>query len=165
MTERFKQLDTNGDGRLVGEELAQARWLARLDRNGDGAVTLDEVNSTMTTLLQNEVVPDGEAPPPFVPDANSPRQQPLRITPAAGGVGRMIPDVTFADLDGKQHRLSEFTQHKATVLALMSPSCPVSKRYLPDFFGAAARSQRGGCRLGAGRADRPLIHRRFSRRH
>jgi hypothetical protein len=145
IAERFKQLDKNGDGKLIGEELAQARWLSRLDANGDG-VTLEEATTFFTRLVEQEAPPkDGEAPPPpFVTEESSPRQAPKRITPAEAGIGRMIPDATFTDLDGKNHRLTEFTRGKATVIALVSSSCPVSKRYLPTLGMLEPEAKKSG---------------------
>jgi peroxiredoxin len=144
LAERFKQLDKNGDGKLIGEELAQARWLSRLDANGDG-VTLEEATGFFSRLVEQEPPPkEGEVLPLYVPDESSPRQAPRRIKPAEAGIGRMIPDSTFTDLDGKQHRLSEFTKGKATVIALVSSSCPVSKRFLPTLGALEPEAKKAG---------------------
>ncbi len=129
---RFKALDKDGNGKIEGEEFAQARWLKRLDANGDGGVTLDETKTLLAALTNSEPVAAKDAPPQFQPDAASPREQAQRLKAAEHGVGAMLPDVAFADLGGKQHRLSEFMgESKALIVALVSPSCPVSKRYLP----------------------------------
>ena len=129
---RFKALDKDGNGKIEGEEFAQARWLKRLDANGDGGVTLDETKTLLAALTNQEPMAATDAPPQFQPDASSPREQAQQLKPAEHGIGAMLPDVAFADLAGKQHRLSDFTaKGKATVVALVSPSCPVSKRYLP----------------------------------
>jgi peroxiredoxin len=130
---RFKSLDRNGDGRIAGEELAQARWLSRMDENADGAVTLEE----MSSFFANFVVPEpsdaaSEAPEFYALSEDSPRQQPKLMKPSEAGVGRKIPDVKFVDLDGKGSSLREAAGRRVTVLALISPDCPVSKRYLPS---------------------------------
>jgi peroxiredoxin len=144
IAERFKQLDKNGDGKLIGEELAQARWLSRLDANGDG-VTLEEATGFFSRLVEQEPPPkEGEVLPPYVPDETSPRQAPRQIKPAEAGIGRMIPDATFTDLEGKQRRLSEFTKSKATVIALVSSSCPVSKRFLPTLGVLEPEAKKAG---------------------
>lgn len=144
IAQRFKQLDTNGDGKLIGEELNQARWLARLDTNGDG-VTLEEATAFFTRLAEQEPAPkDGEVPPPYITDESSPRQAPRLIKPSDAGVGRMIPDASFTDLDGKTHRLTDFTKGKATVIALVSSSCPVSKRYLPSLGALEPEAKKAG---------------------
>lgn len=126
----FKALDKDANGRVEGTELAGAKWLGRLDADGDGAVTIEEVTTIISAITVSEPPAGEAAPPPFeAPDSPREGARPLKAT--AHGVGAMVPDVTFADLDGKQHRLAEVTSGKATVLALFSPTCPVSKRYLP----------------------------------
>jgi hypothetical protein len=144
LAERFKQLDKNGDGKLIGDELASARWLARLDTNGDG-LTIEEATGFLTRLVEQEPPPkDGEVLPPYLAEESSPRQAPRRIKAADAGIGRMILDVKFTDLDGKQHRLTDFTKGKATVIALVSSSCPVSRRYLPTLGALEPEAKKAG---------------------
>jgi hypothetical protein len=50
--ERFRKADTNGDGRLTGEEAQKgmplvARDFDRIDANKDGAVTLEELEAAL----------------------------------------------------------------------------------------------------------------------
>ncbi len=60
------------------------------------------------------------------------REAPKVVSPTTTSVGRMIPDLTSKDIDGKAFQLSEFAKsRKATVIALTSTSCPISKKYLP----------------------------------
>ena len=59
------------------------------------------------------------------------RQGPRQLKPAEHGVGRMVPDVDFQDIEGHRHKLSEWGSHELTVVAVTSTSCPISKRYLP----------------------------------
>ncbi len=40
--QRFRQLDRNADGQVTRQEVGGARWLGRMDRDGDGVVTLEE---------------------------------------------------------------------------------------------------------------------------
>lgn len=141
--QRFKQLDRNGDGKLAGEELAQARWLSRL--GGAEGVTLAQVKDFFANFAAKPTAPASSvAPPAYVPEQASPRQEPKRIKPADAGIGRMIADAAFTDLDGKPRKLSEFTTGKATVIALVSTSCPVSKRYLPSLAQFAAEAKARG---------------------
>ena len=42
---RFKQFDTNGDGKLTPEELGRPKIFTQMDANHDGVVTLDEAKS------------------------------------------------------------------------------------------------------------------------
>jgi hypothetical protein len=45
LPERFKELDRNGDGELMADELPRPGLFKRMDTNGDGVVTLDEAKS------------------------------------------------------------------------------------------------------------------------
>lgn len=54
-----------------------------------------------------------------------------RLKPAECGVGRILRDVSFHDIDGVKHRLADFKSNTVTVVAVTSTSCPLSKRYLP----------------------------------
>lgn len=59
------------------------------------------------------------------------RQGPTILKPGDHGISSLVPDVTFTDLQGKQHRLSDYKNEKAVVMAMGSTSCPLSKKYLP----------------------------------
>lgn len=149
--QRFKQLDKNGDGKLAGEELAQARWLSRLGGSAEG-VTLEQVKSFFSSLAKPAPPASSEvAPPAYQPEQASPRQEPKHLKPGDAGIGRMIADAPFTDLDGKPRKLSEFTGGKFTAIALVSPSCPVSKRYLPSLaqFADEAKAKGGALLLVA----------------
>ena len=58
------------------------------------------------------------------------KQGPKQVLPGDSGVGGFVPNVKFIALDGKTHQLSDFKHCKATVLAMTSTSCPISKKYL-----------------------------------
>ena len=129
---RFKKFDLNGDGKLAGEELLKARWLARLDHDRDGSVTLDEAKAFFATLAAPEPAPASAAPPRYEPGTESPRQAPEILRGADHGVGRMVADFSFTDLEGRARRLSDIAGREGVVIALTSPSCPIAKRYLPS---------------------------------
>ncbi|TWT94587.1 redoxin family protein [Stieleria varia] len=59
------------------------------------------------------------------------RSGPEPIKPTEHGVGRLIENVSFTDLDGATHRLSDFADHKATVIAMTGTGCPLCKKYSP----------------------------------
>jgi mono/diheme cytochrome c family protein len=132
--QRFRELDHNADGKLSGQELRQGRWLLFLDKDGDGAVTLAEARLALAkTGSPVDPGPSSAAePPPAFTPPDSPRQAPRPLRPADGGIGRRISDCTLTDLDGKTHALAGLCGKKATVIALVSPSCPVGKRYTPE---------------------------------
>ena len=48
------------------------------------------------------------------------------------GLGRMIPDLQFKDLDGKSLKLSDFQNRKAVVIALTGTGCPLCQKYAPS---------------------------------
>jgi len=55
-----------------------------------------------------------------------------QVAPISAGVGRRVPDVKNAAVDGKEYQLSEaLKDRKALVVAVTSTSCPISKKYLP----------------------------------
>eukprot|EP01035_Chromulina_nebulosa_P044800 gene44800-60673_t len=63
--------------------------------------------------------------------ASSPRQGPQILRPAEHGIGRLIADVAFTDLDGRPGRLSDFRSSRLLVVAFTSTTCPVTKKYAP----------------------------------
>jgi thiol-disulfide isomerase/thioredoxin len=82
------------------------------------------------------------------------------IRAAAGsGIGRMVADVSFSDLEGKTHRLSEVAAEQPyTVLALTSPSCPLSRKFAPTLAALEDEWKGKGVKfvfLGALDADPP----------
>lgn len=48
------------------------------------------------------------------------------------GVGRLVADQPFADLEGRPLRLSGLCRPNGLVIAMSSATCPISKRYLPS---------------------------------
>ncbi|MES2705462.1 MAG: redoxin family protein [Verrucomicrobiota bacterium] len=62
------------------------------------------------------------------PAAEAPRPRPA----AASGIGRMVAETGFKDLAGVSHQLSEVAAAQPlTVLAVFSPSCPLSRKFAP----------------------------------
>ncbi len=58
------------------------------------------------------------------------REGPRLLAPAEHGVGELLADAWFTDLDGKAGRLSELSGRTVVVLA-RSVTCPLGKRYGP----------------------------------
>ncbi len=143
----FKQFDMNADGKLTAEELIQQPWIRRLDANNDGAVMLEEAQGMLAFFTKPQTdlpLPSEIAPPPFLREDSSPRQEPKRLKAGEHGIGTMLPDLQLVDLEGKEWRLSKLGAGKPVVIALISASCPVSKRYVPtlarlekEYAGAA----------------------------
>lgn len=68
---------------------------------------------------------------PGASGAEPPRQQPKLLRPADCGIGSRVADIDLCDLGGNTIKLSDFCAGHPTVIAMVSTSCPVSKRYLP----------------------------------
>ena len=66
------------------------------------------------------------------------RQAPRKLDPSERGIGRIQEDVAFLTLDGDLQRLLPPEPHAATVVAITSTSCPLSKKYLPTLKAIAS---------------------------
>ncbi len=51
------------------------------------------------------------------------------LDPAKWGIGQVVPDLAFCDLEGKDGRLSSYATNAALVIVVRDVGCPVSKRY------------------------------------
>ncbi len=148
LPEHFKKLDGDGDGRLSEPELKRLPWLRVLDEDGDGAVTLKELQSAYADATAREpketVEPLDQPPPPYDPPAApATTRAPRRLKPAEFGVGRRVPAAAVTTAPAEERPWTAFAGEKGTVIALVSPSCPVGKRYLPELArqSAAAKAQ------------------------
>ena len=143
LNKRFKQLDTDGDGKLSAQEAKPAEmWLKGADADKDGFLTADEVRGHLRDQIgqlleaRSGVQPADAAKveakaPPVYQAADSPREQPQRLKAGDCGIGTLIPEASLTDLDGAPQSLRKLTGGKPAVIALVSTSCPVSKRYTP----------------------------------
>jgi len=59
------------------------------------------------------------------------REAPQTTAVRDSNVGRLVPDLTFTPIAGKAFRLSAAGSSRATVIAFLSTSCPLSKRFAP----------------------------------
>ena len=73
------------------------------------------------------------------------RQGPKILKPSDQGVGRFISDVTFDDLAGEKHKLSDFANRKAVVVAMTGTGCPLCQKYAPTLVDLEpiSRKERG----------------------
>ena len=145
LEQRFRDLDLDKDGKLNAEEAKPvAVWVIGADANKDGFLTMDEIRDSIQDKIvaaiearrgekpgSAEVKVDETAPPMFEPK-DSPREGPRLLKAGECGIGTRIGDAALVDLDGKARTLSEFTAKRPAVIALVSTSCPVSKRTLPS---------------------------------
>lgn len=60
------------------------------------------------------------------------RQGPRLLKPAEHGIGHLIDNLAFSDLNGKAGRLADFAKHKALVIAFTSTTCPLTKKFAPE---------------------------------
>ena len=140
----FRLLDRNSDGKIVADEVERSPWVKRLDADNDGAVSPAELESgwgehpQLRSALAKRfprILGYDEKPAPAPADATpaepSPRQGVLELRGADHGIGSRIPDAVFTALDGREVRLSQFAGNKAVVVACVSTTCPIGKRYLP----------------------------------
>ena len=132
----FKALDKNRDGKLTREESGGATWFDRFDLNRDGVVTLEETRLVAAQQPRRGGLAGGRALP-GQPEGeistadDSPRQGPKVLPASEHGVGRLMADLSFTDLNGKSGKLSDFKNSKALVIAFTSTSCPLTKKYAP----------------------------------
>jgi peroxiredoxin/mono/diheme cytochrome c family protein len=126
--QQFKRLDKNNDGKLSEEELKANPIIQKLlegaDTDNDKLMTLEEVRLHFASKMIGKDPNPGSKLEPV-------RQGPKAVKPGEAGVGRQAPDVAFTDIAGKAHKLSEFKDKKALVVAFTSTSCPISKKYAP----------------------------------
>ena len=145
LEQRFKQLDLDHDGKLSAEEAKPvALWVIGADANKDGFLTMEEIRESiqdkivaMIEAKRGGVAPGAEpkieeTAPPMFAAKDSPREEPRCLKAGECGIGTMIADATLVDLDGKTRTLAEFTAKRPAVIALVSTSCPVSKRAMPS---------------------------------
>ena len=140
LEQRFHQLDANHDEKLTRAEAGNAAWFDRIDRAKRGVVTLEQIRLVAEWLdperagrLRDALGASPAITPP-VPSATaptapaSPREGPKILKPAEAGVGRLVADLTFTDLDGKTGRLSDYRAAKALVIAFTSTTCPITMK-------------------------------------
>ena len=145
----FLLLDRDGDGKISTEDVNRSPWVAKLDKDGDGKVSAEEfragweafpeLRAALAKRFPNVVrepeqpgtAPGAATPSVVTAKTESPREGPKEMLHSAAGIGLLIPDVALTTLEGKAVKLTDFTGGKATVVACVSSSCPVGKRYFP----------------------------------
>lgn len=149
---RFDQFDANKDGKLIPSEVNQEELFKQFDVNRDGEVTRAEVKRVVLrdSIRQLFTGRNGETAKNSNDSADSPvaaieapvRQGPQPLKPGEHGIGKLIDDLAFRDILGKEYRLSQFHQQQAIVLAMTSTSCPISKKYIPTLEKLTHESDR-----------------------
>lgn len=139
--QHFATLDKNKDGRLSEAELKALPWLQVLDEDGDGTVSREDLLAVFQSIAQSarpEILPLDQPPPPYEAALRPTTQRAPRLLKATEfGVGRRVPDVEVRH-NGQLHSWTAWAGERGTVIALVSPSCPVGKRYLPELARQSA---------------------------
>ena len=147
----IKAVDKNADGQITKEEAGEAAWFARLDQDGNGTVSAEEL-TLMRRIVAAGAGSAGKKSAAQVPaitaeDVKKVTSGPEMLKPGEVGIGRMIDDVKFRTLDGKELSLGSFKDRKGLVIVMTSATCPVSKRYLPSVAKLAAELKDQGLGL------------------
>lgn len=134
----IKAVDKNADGQITKEEAGDAPWFARLDQDGNGVISAEELAMMRRIVAQRGGGGGGgrgmpaNAPTITPEDVQNVTSGPEVLKPGEVGIGRMIPDLGFTTLDGKSASLASFKSRRGLVVIMTSATCPVSKRYLPS---------------------------------
>ncbi len=67
------------------------------------------------------------------------RQGPRPLRAGALSVGKQIPDLSFTDIAGETHKLSDYHQRSAIVIALTGTGCPLCLKYSPSLAAIEKR--------------------------
>jgi hypothetical protein len=137
----FRLLDRDADGKIAPAEVNRSPWVARLDKDKDGTVSgaefdagwgeFAELRATLAARFPQAMgYPESK---PAAPVLESPRQAAKLLPANESGIGTLIPNAEVVTLEGKTMKLAEVTKDgtKAVVIACVSSSCPVGKRYFP----------------------------------
>lgn len=142
LTERFRDLDKNNDGRLTKAELGDGLF-EQLNTDGNDVVTMPEAEAAIRKRGLEAIMKAAQTPraadpktakateKPASADATL-RQGPKRLVPGDHLVGHMVPDLSLTDVNGRTVRLSEFADRDAVVIAFTNTICPISKKYAPS---------------------------------
>lgn len=140
----IKAADKNSDGRITREEAGHAPWFERADRDGDGVISAAELERARRYVSDRAGRADGaralpSSAPKITPaGAHTVTSGPELLKPGEAGIGRMVEDVVFRTLDGRELSLGSFKDRRALAIVMTGATCPVSKRYMP----AVARLQK-----------------------
>ena len=141
-------IDANGDGKISREESGGARWFDRVDRDKDGTLGIAELDQVRSLVKRfgERILPEEANAAPEIDRAEVEKvtSGPEILKPGDVGIGLMVPDHSFAALEGETRSLSSLVGENGLIIAMTSATCPVSKRFLPDLLELAKTSQEKG---------------------
>ena len=147
----YPQADTNADGVISEkEEEALCRQVMvkfpKADADSDGVLSTKEKYALLNMAAQkkrNRIASDGisvastettepeEAKSGTKPVESPVRRGPQLIKPGEYGIGKQIPQLSFTDITGRTHLLSDFADQTAIVIAMTGTGCPLCLKYAP----------------------------------
>jgi len=127
----FEAMDKNRDGKLDATELPRRGMLQQMDRDGDGFVTQAEAVESMRNFGRDQTLVPKKPASTAPVEPESPREGPQILNASERGVGRLVPDVAFTDIEGLSSSLAKLTDGKPLVIALTGTSCPLNKKFGP----------------------------------
>ena len=139
--ETFAKFDTNKDGVITPDEARPVLEAMIAERKrltaGDDSKPDSPVRNRLSNLVQKFIEKrTSPSTTPAAPPTGSEEKPVLigakQIKPGDVGVGRQVTDIAFKTLDGKSHKLSEWSGKRGVAFAFTNTTCPVSKRYAPS---------------------------------
>ncbi|MCP5556505.1 MAG: EF-hand domain-containing protein [Verrucomicrobiaceae bacterium] len=129
----FERLDKNGDGRLTADELQSRDWFGKLDSDHDGAVTLEEATRIIGQVIPKRFVNrTSGADVNLLAEEKSLSEQPQQLKGSSHLIGRMVDDVELPDLNGKTMSLRSLQGNRPLVIGLFGATCPISLKLGPE---------------------------------
>lgn len=134
----FKRVDKNGDGKVTPDELPNTRWFNRLDADQDGSITADEAARGFANLRERAQGADASAAAsssgPITPASEDPsfKEAPAILKAADHGVGRRVADLALKTPEGKDMQLSAALGKNGLVIAFFTTACPISAKLAPE---------------------------------
>lgn len=151
----LKNFDEDQNGTLSIAELQTAKlpWLAVFDGNADGEVSTEELGKIFAEgkgrpRRQEEFAPLDQPPPLYEGlSASKTARAPRQLKASEQGVGRRVADFEVQASDGALKPWPSLAGERGTVIALVSPTCPVGARLLPELARQSAKAAAQGVKF------------------
>lgn len=134
----FERGDADKDGKLSADELKGQPQLQTplkgADRDGDGLLTLEEVRAHLSKAgndKKDTPAKDKKDTKDEKPSGDSVREGPQVLAPTVARIGRMAPDATLEEVDGREVKVSKLVGKNGLLIAFTNTTCPICKKYAP----------------------------------